>query len=192
MPTYIQAMLEDLISRKNSIVEKVESMKLEEADSKSALNILGISKDATYEENARVLKPYFQKGAQTLPDEEALIVKGIYPTWKELLELGSVDTNGETGYKFTKDGDLYKCVNPNPTFQEDWVPGINTFALYVRIDETNEGTLENPKVAARGMAYEKDKYYLDPEDSKVYLCTRAGELAYLPHELIGHYFELAV
>lgn len=183
--------LESLNSKRLALLTKIDTLKSEGADSKSALTLLGVSKDTTYEENARVLKPYLQKGAQSLPDTEALIVKGIYPTWEELLELGSVNTDGETGYKFTKDNELYKCRNANPTFQLDWVPGVETFSLYVRIDEISAGTQEDPITADRGMAYEKDKYYLDPEDSQIYLCTRAGELAYLPHELIGHYFELA-
>jgi len=39
-------------------------------------------------------------------------------------------------------------------------------------------------------------YYLDPGDGKTYLCARKGEeagttvtLHYLPHELVGQYFE---
>ena len=46
------------------------------------------------------------------------------------------------------------------------------------------------------MEYQYGLYYLDPEDSKLYLCKRTGEaeggkviLQYLPHELIGQYFE---
>ena len=51
-----------------------------------------------------------------------------------------------------------------------------------------------PFPAARGMEYEYGKYYLDPEDEKTYLCKRLNEtgsivLYYLPHELIGQYFE---
>ena len=51
-----------------------------------------------------------------------------------------------------------------------------------------------PFPAARGMEYEYGKYYLDPEDGKTYLCKRLNEtgtivLYYLPHELIGQYFE---
>ena len=51
-----------------------------------------------------------------------------------------------------------------------------------------------PFPAARGMEYEYGKYYLDPEDGKTYLCKRGEEtgsivLYYLPHELIGQYFE---
>ena len=53
-----------------------------------------------------------------------------------------------------------------------------------------------PFPAARGMEYEYGKYYLDPEDEKTYLCKRGEEtgtivLQYLPHELIGQYFEEA-
>ena len=40
-----------------------------------------------------------------------------------------------------------------------------------------------------------DKYYLDSEYGKTYLCERTGEAAggkivlqYLPHELLGQYF----
>ena len=42
------------------------------------------------------------------------------------------------------------------------------------------------------------KYYLDSEDGNTYLCQRTGEAAggtivlqYMPHELVGQYFELA-
>ena len=48
------------------------------------------------------------------------------------------------------------------------------------------------------MEYQYGRYYLDPEDSKIYLCKRTGEmdggkviLQYLPHELIGQYFGAA-
>ena len=60
------------------------------------------------------------------------------------------------------------------------------------------GTVEDPIPAARGMDYVYGKYYLDPEDNRVYICKRVGEadggvinLQYLPHELIGQYFEAA-
>ena len=49
-----------------------------------------------------------------------------------------------------------------------------------------------------GMDYIYGKYYLDPEDGKTYLCKREGEeeggtvnLQFLPHELVGQYFEEA-
>lgn len=62
-----------------------------------------------------------------------------------------------------------------------------------------DGSKEKPITAYKGMTYYKDKYYKDPEDSKIYLCTRDNDtspgtgvaLYYLPHELIGHYFQLS-
>ena len=146
-------------------------------------------------EQAKHLRLFIEKAVQFLPDSDALQAKTLYPVWEELVELGKVDTNGEPGYRFYYDGELYKCVNGDPEFQRDWIPGIYTSALYVRIDETHNGTKEDPIPADRGMEYVYGKYYLDPEDSKTYLCKRQGEaeggtvqLAYLPHELVGHYF----
>lgn len=50
------------------------------------------------------------------------------------------------------------------------------------------------KIRYLAMEYEYGKYYLDPEDGKTYLCKRLNEtgtivLYYLPHELVGQYFE---
>lgn len=146
-------------------------------------------------EQALKLRPYIEKAVQSLTDSDALQVKTLYPLWSELVELGSVDTNGEPGYRFYYEGELYKCVNANPTFQADWIPGLNTSALYVRVDETHAGSVDDPITADRGMEYVYGKHYLDPEDGKIYLCQRAGEvdgntivLSYLPHELILQYF----
>ena len=87
---------------------------------------------------------------------------------------------------------LYKCAQAH-TSQTGWEPP-NVPALWVVIDAGHAGTIDNPIPAARGMEYEYSKYYLDPEDGKTYLCKRVEEtgsivLYYLPHELIGQYFE---
>ena len=143
---------------------------------------------------ARNLRPYIEQAAQLLPDADGLKAKALYPRWEALVKKGSV--TAEAGYRFTHGGNLYKCVNPDPKFQSDWVPGVGTAALYVRVDEAHAGTLEDPIPAARSMEYTYGLYYYDSEDGKVYLCTRTGEadggaitLHYLPHELVGLYFE---
>lgn len=145
-------------------------------------------------EMARNLRPYIEEAAQSLPDAKGLKAKALYPRWEKLVQLGSV--TAEEGFRFTHNGDLYKCKNANPTFQADWIPGNGTAALYVRVDEAHPGTLADPIPAARSMEYIYGLYYSDPEDGKVYLCTRTGEadggtvtLHYLPHELVGMYFE---
>lgn len=143
---------------------------------------------------ARTLRPYIEQAAQSLPDADGLKAKALYPRWEALVKKGSV--TAAAGYRFTYNGDLYKCVHPDPKFQADWVPGNGTAALYVRIDEAHAGTLADPIPAARSMEYTYGLYYSDPEDGKVYLCTRTGEadggtvtLHYLPHELVGLYFK---
>ena len=143
---------------------------------------------------ARNLRPYIEEAAQSLSDADGLKAKALYPRWEKLVQLGSV--TAEAGYRFTHNGDLYKCVNANPTFQSDWVPGVGTAALYVRVDDAHAGTLADPITAARSMEYVYGLHYADPEDGKVYLCTRTGEadggtitLHYLPHELVGLYFQ---
>ena len=46
------------------------------------------------------------------------------------------------------------------------------------------------------MDYIAGKFYLDPDDGKIYRCTREGmadgetvNLQFLPHELVGQYFD---
>lgn len=74
------------------------------------------------------------------------------------MKKGSV--TAEAGYRFTHNGDLYKCVNANPTFQLEWVPGNGTAALYVRVDEAHAGTLADPIPYSGNMELESGKYYI--------------------------------
>ena len=124
-------------------------------------------------EMARNLRPYIEQAAQSLPDTDGLKAKALYPRWEVLVKKGSVEA--EAGYRFTHNGDLYKCTDKNPKFQADWVPGNGTAALYVRIDDAHPGTLADPIPAARSMEYTYGLYYFDSEDGKTYLCTRTGE-----------------
>lgn len=89
----------------------------------------------------------------------------------------------------------YKVVQPTDNADPNHTPNIVP-AVFVAINKTNAGTIDDPIPAVRGMEYEYGKYYLDNEDSNIYLCKRGEEtgtivLQYLPHELVGHYFELA-
>ena len=120
-------------------------------------------------------------------DEQAIEVKSLYPIWKS-------DVLYSAGERVGYDGKLYKVVQAHTT-QESWTPDL-TPSLFEPIDVVNTGTLANPIVAAAGMCYFKDKYYLDETDGKIYLCTRDDSngngtvLHFLPSALIGTYFEL--
>ena len=128
----------------------------------------------------------------TVDDQTALRMLEFYPEWNCLIG----QTVDKAEYKFQHNGNLYKTIPANHTFQADWVPGVGTESIYVRIDETHDGTKYDPITAACGMEYEYGKYYLDGEDGNLYLCQRTGEAAggtivlqYMPHELVGNYFE---
>lgn len=63
--------------------------------------------------------------------------------------------------------------------------------------ESQETPDDDVITASRGMEYVYGQKYLDPEDDQTYICKRQGEadggkvtLYYLPHELVGQYFEL--
>jgi len=153
-----------------------------------------------YVEQARIARPVLEKSVQSLGRSDARKVRTLHPHWGRLVKQGQVDTEGKTGFRFyyEGDGELYECTRGNPTFQADWIPGVGTAALYVRVDEEHAGTVDDPIPADRGMVYTYGLYYKDPEDGLIYRCARAGAadgdtitLQYLPHELTGQYFEEA-
>lgn len=141
---------------------------------------------------AMKVRPLYQKCAQHLDAQDALALKGIYPTWDELVKLGRVDTDNKPGYKFTYDKDLYSCVNGNPTFQADWIPGVGTESLYTRIDETHAGTYEDPIPYEGNMVLEKGKYYT--QDGVIYICTRdtINPVTHALKDLVNLYVEIAI
>lgn len=140
-------------------------------------------------ERAKMLRPIIEQAAQSLDNVTALQSKELYPRWEDLIKKGSVDTNGEPGYRFSYGGDLYRCRNGNPTFAKEWIPGVGTESLYERIDETHAGTLDDPIPYEGNMALEAGKYY--SQDGVMYLCTRNTEIpVFNPlKELVGIYVE---
>ena len=127
--------------------------------------------------------------AAGLPDEQAATVPTLFPEWKA----GEAVAEGERCYYPPTDR-LYKCRQAHTT-QADWTPD-KTPALWAVIDAAHAGTADDPIPAAAGMDYIVGKFYLDPEDGKVYQCIRPGmadgetvNLQFLPHELVGQYFQ---
>lgn len=139
-------------------------------------------------ERAYALIDAIKKVRVTLTDEAALEHIALYPDW----EIGKTLAIGD---RIEHEGKLYKVIQAH-TAQADWTPDV-ALTLFEPIDVINEGTLENPIVAAVGMTYFKDKYYLDETDGNTYLCIRDDSngngtvLYYVPSALVGTYFELA-
>ena len=157
---------------------------------------LALRKKVVDGETHEALRPYIEKAAESLDDNDAVKAVKLFPRWDE--HIGEAVTPGQRMSDEDADGvlRLYKVrEGKGHTTQEDWKPCL-TPAMWAVVDETHAGTLEDPIPAARGMAYEYGKYYLDSEDGKTYKCERIGEAAggkitlqYLPHELIGNYFK---
>lgn len=132
-----------------------------------------------------------EAGAATLSDGDAAKVPYMSKKWV----VGESVVPGDRRY-FEPTELLYKVRDgQGHTTQADWTPD-KTPAMWAVVDVEHAGTVEDPIPAAKGMDYVYGKYYLDPEDNKVYICKRVGEadggvinLQYLPHELIGQYFE---
>lgn len=125
---------------------------------------------------------------KTISDNDINRCKELIKPWEvgEAVEVDNCRTYLDKVYR----------VRQGHTTQANYTPDI-TPALWAVIDVEHAGTLEDPIPASMGMDYIYGKYYLDPEDKKVYLCERIGatpgeiiNLQYLPHELIGQYFSL--
>ena len=147
-------------------------------------------------EQAQAIRNSINKVTETLTDAEAAAVSELFLPWKYPVQYydGTDGEHPQSRVRGITSGLLYKCGKSH-TSQADWPPE-STPAIWAVIDESNAGTIDEPIPAARGMEYEYGKYYLDPEDEKTYLCKRGEEtgsivLYYLPHELIGQYFEEA-
>ena len=151
--------------------------------------VVALTGEVVTVERAAELRPMIEAAATSLPDSEAATAVELFPKW-------AYPVSYAVGDRAANGGKLYKCQQAH-TSQADWTPDA-TPAMWAVIDKTHAGTLDDPIPASRGMEYEYGKYYLDGEDSNTYLCQRTGEAAggtvvlqYLPHELVGQYFNLA-
>ena len=149
----------------------------------------------TPEEQSLIFFRAMAATATTLTDKVARSIPDLLATWPELLAAGKPI---KPGLCLTHNGQVYRMVQPSEVTPQAHQPpgGIGMEAVYALIDKEHAGTIADPIPAARNLEYTYGKYYRDPEDGKSYLCNRIGEedggtiiLQYLPHELVGQYFE---
>ena len=109
--------------------------------------------------------------AQGFDDEQALEVKSLYPIWSSL-----VGKTVKINTKFTWYDVLYKTKQDNLLIQKHQEPGtVGLEALYECIDETHEGTYEDPIPYAGNMVLEKGKFYI--QNNIIYACTNDTGIA---------------
>ena len=124
----------------------------------------------------------------TVDDQTALRMLAFYPEWADLAaEQYSTD---KAGFRFTHDGNLYKTIPDVHTFGTQWVPGVGTESIYVRIDEAHDGTKYDPIPYDGNMALESGKYYT--QSGMTYLCSRdtVNPVYNALSELVGIYVEV--
>lgn len=109
--------------------------------------------------------------ASNVNDNVALKSYILYPDWEDLAI--SSYTASKAGYRFKYGTDLYKTINDEHTFAVQWIPGEGTESLYVKIEETHVGTLEDPIPYTGNMVLENGKYY--SQNDVIYLCNRNSE-----------------
>ena len=121
-------------------------------------------------------------------DATAYRMREFYPEWADLA--AAQYTTNKSGFKFLHTGDLYKTIPATHTFASQWVPGSGTESIYVRIDETHDGTKYDPIPYNGNMELFAGKYYT--QSGQTYHCTRdTGTAVYHPlAELVGIYVEI--
>jgi hypothetical protein len=130
---------------------------------------------------------------KVLDDDTAARHANVFPEW----EVGVAYKVGQMRVD-PLNGKLYRLNDGQAhTSVEGWNPSL-TPAMWTVVDVTHAGTREDPIPAAHSMEYTYGLYYFDSEDGNLYLCKREGEedggkvtLHFMPHELVGQYFELA-
>ena len=119
-------------------------------------------------------------------DAVAIECMPLHPKWEELANSG---VTVSAGYRFQHEGKLYKVMQSH-TLASHWIPGSGTESLYMRIDETHAGTLEDPipysgnMELVDGMCYE--------QYGVIYLCKRSSGIALhnALADLVGLYVEV--
>lgn len=116
------------------------------------------------------------------PDNLALKIKALYPIWDKdgvygdrSLKMGTAVTAGQRFcHKVNQDDEdftLFQVISDH-TLQATWVPGEGggTEALYKAVQETHDGTKDDPIPWVYNMVLEKGKYYTD--GGVMYVCVR--------------------
>lgn len=142
-------------------------------------------------EKATRIRTFIEKISSLVDDVEILEAPEVCRYWR----VGEEVIPGDRRF-YEPTGKLYKVKEGmGHTTQADWTPDLTPAMWAVIALPTEDGTIDNPIEASRGMEYTYGLYYLDPEDGNIYLCQRTGEvdggiivLQYMPHELIGSYF----
>ena len=132
-----------------------------------------------------LVKMAIKQARQITDDQEALAVKCLYKNWSK--QLGRELVVGE----YVQHGDRLYRVLTTHVAQANWEPGVGTESLFVIVDKTHAGTIDDKIPWNNNMECEEGKYYI--EDNITYLCIRSSGIALQCKivDVLGNYFQLA-
>ena len=132
-----------------------------------------------------IVKMAIKQARQITDDQEALAVKCLYKNWSK--QIGRELAVGE----YIQHGDRLYRVLTTHVAQANWEPGVGTESLFVVVDKTHAGTMEDSIPWNANMECEEGKYY--SEDGVIYLCIRASGIALQCKivDVLGNYFQVA-
>lgn len=121
-----------------------------------------------------------------LDNNTALRCLSYHPEWADLCAKSYKAEN--KGFRFQHDGKLYETVQPEFTFQAQWVPGTDgTASIYSRVEWQHAGTVDDPipvpdTVTPESFTYVVGKVY--DESGTLYLCKYGDEPEGTEHSLV--------
>ena len=109
-----------------------------------------------------------EKGVQSLPKAVALTVPALHPAW-------AAGKQCDAGTRWQYGGRLYEVnAGMGHVAQADWPPN-KAVSLFTPVDETHDGTADDPIPYVSGMVLEQGKYYT--EGGVVYHCCNGSGIA---------------
>ena len=113
----------------------------------------------TPQEKARVLRPYIEKAAVSLPDEDALEAVELFPAWTAGMAY-------EQGRRIRYEAKLYRCEQAH-TAQTGWEPD-KTPALWTEVAKPGEIPVWRQPTGAQDAYNKGDKVWYPDLDTSVY------------------------
>lgn len=114
------------------------------------------------QDKARRLRPYIEKAAVSLPDDDALEAVELFPVW-------AVDTAYEQGIRVRYGDKLYRCEQAH-TSQSDWTPP-DTPALWTEVAKPGEIPVWKQPTGAQDAYRIGDKVHYPTTADPVYVST---------------------
>lgn len=114
----------------------------------------------SYQDEARRLRPFIEKAAVSLGDEDALEAVELFPAWK-------ADTAYSADERIRYSEKLYRCVQAH-TSQADWTPDA-TPALWTEVAKPGEIPVWKQPTGAQDAYNKGDKVWYPERDTDVWV-----------------------